>query len=95
MNSWPIDIRNRIAQCFPEKSDIVVTKLDKIPPNLRDRPRIARCILQLANGDFEKLDNLLIAACSDYRDVIWWAEYDHPLNPDTRLRNLGNPFETI
>jgi hypothetical protein len=41
-------------------------------------PRILRCILRLA--DEEKLSHYMKEALSDWRDVIYWAEYDHENN---------------
>ena len=63
---------------------------------LRDieSPRVVRCVLFLANGDFAELAKMREAARRDYRDVIWWAEYDHPSNPEKRLRDFDQPFST-
>ena len=53
--------------------------------------RVARCVLFLASGDENKLAHFVTAALTDYRDVIWWAEYD---GKEERLRDLARPFTT-
>lgn len=51
--------------------------------------RVARCVLFLAKGDAKKIVDFVTAALTDYRDVIWWAEYD---GKEERLRDLSRPF---
>jgi len=50
--------------------------------------RVARCVLFLAGGDEDKLAHFVTAALSDYRDVIWWAEYD---GQEERVRDFARP----
>jgi hypothetical protein len=50
--------------------------------------RIARCILHLSGGDMQKLRDNAAAAALDFRDVIWWAEYD---GTDRRIRDFTRP----
>jgi hypothetical protein len=50
--------------------------------------RIARCILHLSGGDMQKPHVNAAAAEIDYRDVIWWAEYDAT---DRRIRDFTRP----
>ena len=38
--------------------------------------RMRRCILHLAGGALDKVRPFVEAANTDYRDVIYWAEYD-------------------
>ena len=38
-------------------------------------PRIQHAVLQLADGDVEKLLHFLKVAARDWRDVVYWAEY--------------------
>lgn len=40
----------------------------------RERERVQRAILMLAEGDVDKLLKYTQAAKHDYRDVLWWAE---------------------
>ncbi|MGI9204211.1 MAG: hypothetical protein ACR2Q3_09385 [Woeseiaceae bacterium] len=51
--------------------------------------RVARCVLFLAGGDEGRLAHFVTAAHTDYRDVIWWAEYD---GKEERLRDFARPF---
>jgi hypothetical protein len=55
----------------------------------RDRARILRCVLFLARGDLPRLQHNANAARSDWRDVIWWAEYERD---DRRVRDFNQPF---
>jgi len=59
---------------------------------VREHIRVARCVLHLADSDLGEFGPMHEAACQDYRDVIWWAEYDHPKEPDTRMRDFNQPF---
>ncbi len=54
--------------------------------------RVARCVLFLANGAEDKIAYFVTAALTDYRDVIWWAEYD---GTEKRLRDFARPFLAV
>lgn len=55
--------------------------------------RIIRCIIFLANGNMQKLEEYIQAAITDPRDVILWAEYEDISQPTPkRLHNFNNPF---
>ncbi len=41
----------------------------------REPVRVKLAALKLANGDLGKLAQFVSAACTDYRDVLMWAEY--------------------
>lgn len=49
-----------------------------------------RCVIVLAGGDIEKLRHYVEQALMDYRDVIYWAEYD----AERRIADHNEPFET-
>lgn len=57
-----------------------------------DRPgeldRIVRCVIVLAAGDVAALRHNVEQALLDYRDVIYWAEYD----ANGRTADYGQPF---
>lgn len=53
--------------------------------------RIARCVLILAAGDIAKLRHFATQARQDFRDVIYWAEYD----AQGRIRDCGKPFPCL
>jgi hypothetical protein len=54
--------------------------------------RITRCVLYLADGNLESLASYIKAAMQDYRDVIWWAEYDRE-DREKRIRDFNLPFD--
>ncbi len=77
------DIQIKIRYDFgQEKSDEIEAKLETFKVdflviyNEDPSSRIIRCILKLAEGDEEKLERYIKTALSDWRDVIYWAEYD-------------------
>jgi hypothetical protein len=54
-----------------------------------DHSKVLRRVLFLANGDLDKLWHYTGAAMSDWRDVIYWAEYDRE---DRRIRDFNQLF---
>jgi hypothetical protein len=50
--------------------------------------RVVRCILELAAGDIGRLRHFVEQAVKDYRDVIYWAEYDSR----RRIHDFNRPF---
>jgi len=55
----------------------------------KETSRILRCVVFLARGDLERLAHFANQARADYRDVIYWAEYDER---DRHLRDFNSPF---
>ena len=81
------DIQIKIRSDFgPEKSDDIEAKFEKFKVDFlviyKEEPSssIIRCILRLAEGNEEKLERYIKTALSDWRDVIYWAEYDREEN---------------
>ncbi len=90
MSNWPQDILDRIRVDFPHDSELVDSMLrDLESAGVPESIRVARCVLHLADGDLDKFGNMHKAACQDYRNVIWWAEYDHPDDPDVQARDFN------
>jgi hypothetical protein len=54
-----------------------------------ERSRVMRCIVHLSNGSLEALQGHLRSALGDYRDVIYWAEYDRE---DRRIHDFSSGF---
>ena len=86
-NSHPVreEILTEAARVFPdEDAATILAVLDEYgrEPYERERERVQRAILMLANGDVDKLLSYTLAAKQDYRDVLWWAEY-----PPERVRS--------
>ncbi len=93
----PGDIRQRVIDDFgPEEADEVYRYLlSRIPDGLPNgtRPRHLRCILYLANGGRNLLDEWIKMCLQDTRDVMLYAEYE----PDSRgklvrKRDFSKPF---
>lgn len=62
--------------------------LQRTAPHINSR--IFRCILHLAEGNVNRLLELVENARIDYRDVILWAEYDQ--RGRTRLHDFNKAF---
>ena len=55
--------------------------------------RVLRCVLFLAEGSLEKLNNYIEIAKTDYRDVIFFAEYtEHDKKHPKQIRDFNRPF---
>jgi hypothetical protein len=77
------DIKIRIQRNFGvERTDHIIAQLEEFYEKFsqvykeKPSPRITRCIIKLSNSDEEKLAHYIKVALSDWRDVIYWAEYD-------------------
>lgn len=68
-----------IRRCFPpEEFERVAQALaghQEIAGWSGDYARLHLAILKLSQGDFSQLHYYIQAAATDYRDVLWWAEY--------------------
>lgn len=53
-------------------------------------PRIIRCVVYLTAGEKENLSHFVEAALKDWRDVIYWAEYNAE---DQRIHDFNEPFK--
>ena len=87
MLDLPDDVRDRIALDFPEDIKLVTSMLTDL-----ESVRLARCALYLAKQDLNRLGSSADVAKADYRDLIWYAEYDHPDNRDVQLHDFNQPF---
>lgn len=86
--SLPADVVSKIASDFP--SDPLATVLALLDDyEGPERLRVVRCIVHLAEGNTDKLLEFIGSARTDYRDVIYWAEYD---GDDRRIRDFNQPF---
>jgi hypothetical protein len=86
------DIEARIATDFraDERGEVRAT-LDLLDSELGNdsHPRILRCVLFLAQGDATRLIQMADRTRMDWRDVIYWAEYEEH---DFRMRDFNEPF---
>ena len=68
------DILNRIRRDFSHEE---VSLVEEILAQYKGKEpiRVARCILHISNGSYQKLKQHLDIAEKDYRDIIYFAEY--------------------
>ena len=66
--------RDRIAKEFPSLEHAAVTELLSAYDGAESR-RVHWDILELSKGDLEKVRHYVEAAHTDYRDILYWAEY--------------------
>ena len=65
---------DRIATEFPAtEHEAVAALLGRYTGN--ESGRVRWDILQLSGGKLDEVRNLVAAALTDYRDVLYWAEY--------------------
>jgi hypothetical protein len=91
--SWiPEDIDKRLRSDFGVDAELAREELDGLLGIASDAAltRIARCVVHLANRELDKLSHFVESARQDWRDVIWWAEYD---GKEERLRDFNRRFE--
>lgn len=72
------DLKRVLARDFSMASSTVIQEiLDSYGKESwhREILRVRMACVKLANGDISKLKSFVGAACSDYRDVLAWAEY--------------------
>jgi hypothetical protein len=98
----PDDIWQRIIDDFgaAEADEVYRYLLSRIPDGLPNgtRPRHLRCILYLANGGRNLLDEWVKMCLQDTRDVMLHAEYEtDSASQLIRKRDFSKPFgrETI
>lgn len=66
--------RDRIAKDFPSSEQAAVAELLSTYGG-PESGRVRWDILELSKGDLEKVRRYLQAAQTDYRDILYWAEY--------------------
>ena len=82
------DIGIKRAQDYPAALISAVSRsLAKY--NGSERNRVVRCIIHLSGGDPERISYFVGIAARDYRDLIYWAEYD---KEDQKVHDFGKPF---
>lgn len=86
----PDDVRRRIDRDFAGEAWYEATRLLEA---LGGSPRVLRSLLVLAAGDYPELERFARCAERDWRDVVFWAEYeDHEAERPRRIRDLGEPL---
>jgi hypothetical protein len=89
----PRDIWGKVNKDFetPEEAALALSVLSDFVDQNQDlaSDRILRCIVFVAQGDFNRLEKAINVAKKDYRNLIVWAEYDEK---SERVRDLTKPF---
>lgn len=87
-SSLPDDILARLASDFPNEStgELAAVLREYDGP---ERFRVIRCVVHIAAGNTHALVKNVESAAADYRDVIYWAEYDAD---GQRIKDYNNPF---
>ena len=52
-------------------------------------PRVVRCVIALAEKSLDKLQEMVIRAKEDSRDVMYWAEYE---KSGKQIADYNKPF---
>lgn len=87
----PLDITERLAEDYPTDGGQAAAAVLETIPNLS--PRVARCVIFLADGKHDRLLRYARAAKEDPRDVMFWAEYEnHNDRSPLLVRDFSQPF---
>jgi hypothetical protein len=86
----PEDVRARLLREYPGETSFEATRLVEA---LNATPRVLRSVVFLAAGDYEQLERFARRAELDWRDVVFWAEYeDHDAEQPRRVRSMEEPL---
>ena len=86
------DIENFINRNFKEYYKVVDQLYNENNFPKSDTDRIIRCILFLAQKNYCNINDSISLAKTDYRDLIYQAEYDCS---KTKIRDLSKPFDFL
>lgn len=85
-----------IQQKFGENSRLALDILEQIILEQKDldSDRIIRCVIYLSKSDIADWKACWKAAIEDWRDVIYWAEYegDFKNHQVQQIRDFNRPF---
>jgi hypothetical protein len=86
----PADVRARLLRDYPGETTFEALRL--VEARHFDA-RVLRAIVYLAAGDFEQLARLARRAELDWREVVFWAEYeDLDAEQPRRVRSMDDPL---
>ncbi len=92
MSEIPEDVRDRLASEYPGETYFEARRLIEC---LDLGPRVLRSIVLLAAGNFDQLQRYARCAEADWRDVIFWAEYEnHDSQNPRQVRSMTEPFSS-
>ncbi len=89
-----IDIQKKLELDFGTELLLAKDELEALyaKTNWTIGNRMVRAIIYLSNGNFESLKKTIEHASTDYKDVLWLAEYDRG---DEQLRDFNKTFEEL
>ena len=91
MSELPADIRDRLADEYPGET---YYEAARVVESLELEPRVLRSVVYLGGGRIDDLLRFARRAALDWRDVIFWAEYeDHDSERPRQVRSMQEPFE--
>lgn len=75
-SQWRDALESKLSTLFGSDEDRSTAR-DLLAPVLEgpESDRVAVACLRLSDGDLARLERLIGAAITDYRDVLAWAEY--------------------
>jgi hypothetical protein len=86
----PDDVSARLRRDYPGETHFEAIRLIEA---LTCNARVLRAIVHLAAGDFEELERFARASEIDWRDVVFWAEYeDYTAEHPRRVRSMEDPL---
>ena len=86
----PDDVRARLLREYPGETQFEAVRLVE---SLQCSARVLRSIVFLAAGDFGQLERFARASEIDWRDVVFWAEYeDYMAEEPRRVRSMEEPL---
>jgi len=86
LENYPTDIVDWIIDHFDADA---ISYVHLLLEDLRE-DRLIRCALFLSKGSIKELEGAVSLGKTDYRDLIWSAEYDCK---EARLRDFNRPFQ--
>ena len=87
----PDDVRRRLQRDFAGETWFEATRLLE---SLSASPRLLRALLVLARGHYPDLERFARCAEQDWREVLFWAEYeDHDAPQPRRVRDLSRALD--
>jgi hypothetical protein len=91
MSELPADIRDRLAEEYPGETYYEAARLVE---SLNLESRVLRSVVFLGGGRFDDLRRFAHRAETDWRDVVFWAEYEgHESEHPRQVRSMQEPFE--
>ena len=90
VSAIPPDVRERLGSQYAGETYFEALRLVE---SLGLEPHVLRSIVYLAAGDFDALLRFARVAERDWRDVVFWAEYEeHDSDHPRRARSMSEPF---